>query len=835
MKPTTAIHRGGALFGPLCATLAHCVLLGAAGPARGTAVRIDIDCRAPGPELSPHLYGLFFEDINFGADGGLYAELVQNRSFEYHPVQGNDARGRDFHPLFAWEKVERGGASCEISVEQSAPLNANNPHHLVLEVAAGRGAAGVANTGFDGIRIDEGARYDVAFHGRQSGWAGGARLTVALELADGTVCGSTAFTVDGRDWKKFEGQLTATRTADAARLVLTASGRGTLHLDMVSLFPQDTWGGRKNGLRKDLVQALADLRPKFLRFPGGCIAHGQGLANVYRWKDTVGDVAERKPNWNLWGYHQTYGLGYYEYFLLCEDLGATPLPVVPVGVTCGFRQPFDVVPMNRLQPWIDDALDLIEFANGPASSEWGGLRARMGHPEPFGLRFICLGNEEHDNREVRERFPKFVEAIRARHPGIRIIGTSGLGWQIPLYDLMDELDVHSSDEHYYEDPAWFIANQNRFDGFDRSGPMVFIGEYASRAATLHNAVAEAAYLTGVERNGDVVDMACYAPLFGNLQHCQWHPDLIYFDKRTVVRTPSYHVQQLFSCNKGDLYLPNRVTAAGDAAPPTVAGAVGIGSWGTTIEVDALAVDGRALDPAGWRVVAGDFAVERGRYVQRDAGSRPALSLSGGAFEGGTVTYRVRARTTGGTEGFLVAFGGRADGQLYWWNLGGWNNTRHALERGTIESRAVLAEAAGSVRPRTWHEAVVELSPGRIRCRLDGKLVHDYQTQPSPVSVSATLDRRRGEVIVKLVNPSADPVDARVELHGIAAVEPAAQLTVLTGDRGATNSAEAPDRVRPVTRPLRVGTGFDVALPATSVQVIRLRERRRAPAPGRRGG
>lgn len=551
----------------LALALASAALL--AAPARATTVDIHIECNKPTVALSPHLYGLFFEDINFGADGGLYAELIQNRSFEYFAVTGDgkEKTGRTYQPLTAWEKVERGGGHCDIAVEKSQPLNDKNPSYLSLKIDRAGTAVGVSNSGFDGIRLDEGARYDVSLYARSAGWSGDASLTVALELADGTVCATAAFTGVGGDWRKFTGVLTANKTTDDARLVVTTAGQGALALDMVSLFPQDTYLGHKNGLRKDLVEALKDLGPQFLRFPGGCITHGFGLDNAYRWKDSVGDVALRRPNWNRWGYHQTYGLGYFEYFLLCEDLGMLPLPVVPVGVSCGFNKPYQVVPMDQLQPWIDDALDLIEFANGPVTSKWGAVRAKMGHPQPFGMQFISLGNEEHDTPEVRERFPHFVKAIRAAHPEIKIVGTSGLGPKLPLYDMMTQQKVYSSDEHYYEKPEWFIANQHRFDSFDRNRPKIFVGEYASKGNTLFNAVAEAAYLTGVERNGDLIDMTCYAPLFARVGHTQWNPNLIYFDKRKVVKTPNYYVQQLFARNKGDVYLTNSVTQSGDAPPP----------------------------------------------------------------------------------------------------------------------------------------------------------------------------------------------------------------------------------------------------------------------------
>jgi alpha-L-arabinofuranosidase len=785
------------------------------------AVDIAVDCAKPAAPLSPHFYGLFFEDINWGADGGLYAELVQNRSFEYFQAPRQKA---NMNPLTAWEKVERGGAKCEIAVESAEPLNANNTKYLTVTISNAGSAAGVSNSGFDGIRLDSGARYDISLYARTKAWSGDAAVTATLELPDGTACGSVTFDGIGSTWKKFSGVITATRTTDDARLVVTTKGRGTLALDMVSLFPQDTWMGRKNGLRKDLVQALKDLNPKFLRFPGGCITHGEGLANAYQWKDTLGDVAERKPNWNTWGYHQTYGLGYYEYFQLCEDLGMTPLPVMTVGVSCGFRRPFENVPMDHLQSHIDDALDLIEFANGPANSKWGAVRAKMGHPAPFGLEFICLGNEEHDTPAVRERFPLFVEAIRKAHPEIKIIGTSGLGPQIPLYDLMTKLKIYASDEHYYENPEWFIENQTRFDTFPRGGPKVFIGEYASKSSKLFSALAEAAYLTGAERNGDLVDMTCYAPLFGRFGHTQWNPNLIYFDKRHVVRTANYYVQQLFATNKGDVNLAHTVAEAVATKSPTISGQLGVGSWNSAIEFADVRVNGKPVDLGKWTATGGRFTVENGRGVQSDATATPAMMTSTELYDGDTVTYTLRARKTGGTEGFLIRFGAK-DGQGgYWWNVGGWNNKRHGLQRFDGTAKATVVDAPGSIPDNAWHDLKIQLSPGRIQCHLDGKLVHDYVIKPAKLSVGSALDKAAGEVIVKLVNPTRDPIDARIMLKNAASVAPKARLITLSGAAGAVNTIEQPDMVKPVTSEVAASAAFSHTVPAMAVQFLRIKVR-----------
>ncbi|WP_425395557.1 alpha-L-arabinofuranosidase C-terminal domain-containing protein [Aeoliella sp.] len=788
---------------------------------RSAEVKVNVRVDRPTAEISPVLYGLFFEDINYAADGGLYAELVQNRSFEYYSVGGWAANSERLHPLYAWKKVERDGGEVQLKVESETPLNDNNTKFLTLTLD-GSGAAGIENSGFGGIVLEEGAKYDFSVYAKRTDDQE-VPLKVELQTSEGDVLASGQVPRTSGEWEKYELTLSPNASADEAKLVLTTTGGGKLMLDMVSLIPQDTFKG--HGMRKDLAQALADLKPGFLRFPGGCIAHGHGLENAYRWKDSVGDVAERKPNWNLWGYHQTYGLGYFEYMQLCEDIGAEPLPVIPVGVCCGFRDPFEVVPMEQLHVWIDDALDLIEFANGPVDSKWGGLRAKMGHPEPFNLKYVCLGNEEHDTPECRERFPYFVEAIRERYPDIKIIGTSGLGPEIPLYDLMTTTNVYSSDEHYYMPPEWYLSNVHRFDNFDRSKPKVFVGEYASEGNTQYNAVAEAAYLTGVERNADIVDMTCYAPLFAKYGSTQWtKADLIWFDNKSLVKTPNYYVQQFFSTSKGDAYLENTVEMTGRALPQeNYAGQVGIGTWRTGIEVESASLNGQPLKLDDWKVLAGDFRnTEDGNYAQLDRNREAAVSVAPDSAEGEKTVYEVRARKTGGNEGFLLVFGYGNEDSYYWWNVGGWGNTQHGIERrvdGASTNR--LVSARGRIETDRWYDLRVVLEPGRIRCYIDDKLVHDYRPLAPEVRVSPTLDQSTGELFVKLVNPGTTAVKATVELEGYSALGSDATLTTLAGPAEATNS-RTKEMVKPEQRTIPADSTMTFELPPTSVEVLRLK-------------
>ena len=554
---------------------------GVAQPA-APMLTVTLDAAAPGKAISPDLMGIFFEDLSYAADGGLYAELIQNRSFEYSPL----AR-REWNNLTSWETVERGGRG-GLDVDNAFPLHPNNPHYGVLELRDA-GEVALVNAGFGGIVVRAGERYDFSLFARRL-YTGGRwdrdkssaplPVLVRLETKDGTVLAEQALAISATEWVKLEATLTPTADADEARLVLLARERGGFALDEVSLFPQKTFRGRKNGLRADLAQTIADLKPRFVRFPGGCLVHGSGIPNFYRWQDTIGPVEQRRQQYNLWGYHQTAGLGYFEYFQFCEDIGALPLPVVPAGVSCqnsghtgGTGQ--QCIPLEDMPAYIQDVLNLIEWANGPATSAWGAKRAAAGHPEPFGLKYLGVGNEDHITPGFEERFRLIHDAIKARHPEIVVIGTVGpfhsgddydAGWKIA-----DAMKLEMVDEHYYVPPQWFWDNLGRYDAYDRAKSKVYLGEYAAhderRRNTLRSALAEAAHLTSLERNGDIVSFASYAPLLAKRGHTHWSPDLIYFTNTAVYPSINYEVQRLFGENAGDRWLEHRVEpAAGGALP-----------------------------------------------------------------------------------------------------------------------------------------------------------------------------------------------------------------------------------------------------------------------------
>jgi alpha-L-arabinofuranosidase len=541
------------------------------------AVRLIVDAASPGHAVNPTLHGIFFEDINYAADGGLYAELVQNRSFEHA------------EHLYAWGTVNREGQGT-VTVESDDPLNSNNPHYVRLAVQNPGNGIGVANYGFGGIVVRAGENYLFSVRARSDAAFSGA-LRAGLEDETGRPLGECTIEGLNRQWQKFEGVIRSGGSAMHARLVVLVTAAGRVDLDVVSLFPENTWKQRRNGLRADLVQMLVDLHPAFMRFPGGCIVEGMDLPNRYRWKDTIGDIAGRKQNWNRWQdamrnqtapqYYQTYGLGFFEYFQLCEDLGTEPLPILNCGMACQYESK-QLVPVDQLDPFVQDALDLIEFANGAATSPWGARRAAMGHPQPFNLKFLGVGNEQW-GEDYFARHRVFQAALKAKHPEIQLVTSAGPGvddsfWKLAWDQFRSGTPADIVDEHYYRPPQWFLENATRYDAQDRNGPRIFAGEFAAhdgrqRRASLRAAIAEAAFMTGLVRNSDLVVMSSYAPLFAKTGASQWAPDLIWFDNTRVYGTPSYYVQELFSRNRPDVVLPVSVEGPPVSLPPLPAASV----------------------------------------------------------------------------------------------------------------------------------------------------------------------------------------------------------------------------------------------------------------------
>ncbi|MBL7742537.1 MAG: alpha-L-arabinofuranosidase [Chitinophagaceae bacterium] len=525
---------------------------------------ITIKADKPYAAIQSSMWGVFFEDINLGADGGIYAEMVKNRSFEF------------IKPLMGWKVEQKPFVEGAVTI-LNRPDNKSNPRFARIKITnAAAGSLSITNEGFRGMGVKKDLRYDFSVMCRQS--SAGVKLHIELLSAKDAVIGMAVMTpaATGNDWKKEAVSFHSSETEPKAKLRIWFEGTGVIDLDMISLFPEDTWKKRPGGMRADMVQLLADLKPGFIRFPGGCIVEGMDLSNRYQWKKTIGPVEERQLMINRWNvefparstpdYFQTFGLGFFEYFQLAEDIGAEPLPILNCGMACQFNTA-ELVPLEQLDPYVQDALDLIEFANGDVNTKWGKMRADMGHPAPFNLKMMGVGNENWGPQYL-ERLAVFQKAIKEKYTDFKLVTSSGTDPGGERFDLLNgelrKMKVDIIDEHYYRKPEWFLGNVSRYDSYDRNGPKIFAGEYAGHSAsaatginrsTVQAAIAEAAFLTGLERNADVVIMASYAPLFAHIDGWQWAPDLIWVDNLKSVGTVSYHVQKLYSNNKGTHVVP----------------------------------------------------------------------------------------------------------------------------------------------------------------------------------------------------------------------------------------------------------------------------------------
>jgi alpha-N-arabinofuranosidase len=556
----------------------------------------------PGADIASTMYGIFFEDINFAADGGIYAEKIKNRSFEFPD------------PLMGWKRAFVEGARGSFAVATDAPPSPGNPRYLRVTSETGR--FGVTNDGFRGIGVRQGERLVISLLARRHG-DGPASLIVEFEDTRNAGQGSATIAGLTTTWARYRATVVAEKQNGRARLRVLTSGPGTVDLDMVSLFPEDTWQGREGGLRKDLVQLLKEMKPGFLRFPGGCIVEGRFLDGRYQWKTTIGEPSERRLIINRWNdefanraapdYYQSFGLGFFEYFQLSEDLGAEPLPIVNCGMACQFNSG-ELAPLDAIDPYIKDALDLIEFANGPVSSEWGAKRAALGHPAPFNLKLLGVGNEQWGPQYI-ERFALFEKILGAKHPEITLIASAdpnfrsdNFPWQ---WERLRELHADVVDEHFYQPPDWFLKNVGRYDSYPRTGPKVFVGEYAAhvppagpqnmRPSTLEAALAEAVFMTGFERNADVVRMSAFAPLLAHVDAWQWTPNLIWFDNLRSYGTASYHVQQMFGANRGARVLPVAVGGASTNGTSGVFSSAALGEGGRDVIVKLVNPGGEARD------------------------------------------------------------------------------------------------------------------------------------------------------------------------------------------------------------------------------------------------
>ncbi len=720
------------------------------GQTTGEAV-ITVSADQPGAPVSSNLFGIFFEEINSAGDGGIYCELNLNRSFE-----------DSTNSIPGWTLATNGSAAGEMSLDSTMPLSATHVQALKLTKLGGTGSIGAVNGGYWGIPLTAGAAYNLGFYARAAeGFSG--FLSAALQSSEGVIYAQKPIAVASTNWQYFSFSLVPNETDPAAELLMEIAQTGSVYLGFVSLFPAQTFNNRTNGLRPDLANMLASLKPSFVRFPGGSWIDGDSIADAYHWEPTVGNPVNRVPRYDLWGYMVDNGLGYHEYLQMCEDIGALPL----FAVNCGMDVSQDAVPANQLGPWVQEAVNAIAYAVDPTNSAWGAQRAANGHPAPFNLQLMEIGNEN-NGAAYNANYGMFYSAVKSNYPFMHLIANSQ--GTIPT-----SAPVEIVDEHYYSDQATFISYATKYDSYSRAGPRVFVGEYAvtagSGAGNLAGALGEAAFMTGMERNSDLVKMASYAPLFANLSNVDWNPDLIYFTGTQAYGTPSYYVQQMFSLNRGNIVLPVSLTAQTNATTSLRQGGIGVGSWNTSVQYTNIVVisNGVTLFQSdfvhngtnGWNVYNGTWSDSNGLYEQT-AITTDCYSTTGDT-NWANYTISLQARKVGGDEGFLILFNVLDNNNWTWWNIGGWSDTLDGIEQTVNGSKTTYAQVPQHIAENTWYYIRVVVTGARAQCYLGTNaaeaatnLVQDV-TVPAVSSggfaVSSTYATAAGQVIVKASMPS----------------------------------------------------------------------------------
>ena len=820
---------------------------------------VAIDFAAPRTPIPSSLYGIFFEEISHAGDGGLYAELVQNRGFEDANLPPACVREGNFivpprtphfdtgkpnnwrlpwdltNPHPAWSLETSGGAG-SIEIVADTPLNDATPHSLRVTVdAAPAGTSGptLVNEGHWGMGIRNGETYRLSFFARADGVTA---VTAGLRAEDGAAIGEARVALRGGGWQKYETTIAARRADAKARLTLRFAPAGRIWLDMVSLFPSTTFRNRPNGLRPDIAQMIADLKPGFIRGPGGCFAEGITVEARPRWERTIGPLETRPGTYSPWGYWSTDGFGYHEFLQFAADLGADALYVVNAGVSCSFRSG-TFIPDEDLEPLVQSALDAIEYAIGPTTSKWGALRAKNGHPAPFPLKYIEIGNEQQGAR-YGERVARFNKAIKAKYPQIKVALSSWIaGLDRRAIDAVGKIDI--IDEHAYKPVNWAIENFDSFASYKREGWDLYIGEFATNAGVGRGnwiaAINDAAYMMSVEKNTDLVKLASYAPLLENVNRRNWEVNMIHFDSTRLFARATYYVNKLFAEHLPTVALKTSVDVQ-SSGPRPIAGPVGVGTWNTAAEFTDVRVerDGKTIfrsdftsGAPGWSPVTGRGQGSRGTWTTAEGAYRQSSNAIAFAFAGDVnaenSTISLRARKISGAEGFLV-MAGTADGRRVQWNVAGWNNTQSAMQAGdAIVGRGVKHQ----IETGRWYDLRVEVRDRTVRGYLDGQLINEATfPRVDTVLAIAGRDDRRGELVVKILNTGPDPASVAIATSGATTVATTGTLTVLSSPRPTDeNSFDAPALITPVTTKIAgLGRTFTRVVPPYSLSIVRVAAR-----------
>ena len=803
--------------------MAGCVLFSAAVQAQ---VTIDIDAQQRGPKVSPMLYGIFYEDINHAADGGIYAELIRNRSFEDGPRYGAPA---DIQGWSTYATAPSQLTARLIQPTKKTPLLNSKQHNaLSLDIKASAAMpVCLVNEGYWGINVVQGRSYRLSFWAKTLKYQGTLKATLCSkdgsQLYAETVV--SQFPADkAKGWTKYEASLTANDNDPQAQFALVFDGAGQVQIDMVSLFPP-TFKNRENGMRPDLASMLWQLHPKFMRFPGGCFVEGQESPdNAFRWERTIGPIEEREGHWNVnWGYRTSDGLGFHEYLQLAEDVGAKPLYVVNVGIWHGGMTPYDSV-----QPWIDECMNALEYANGPVTSKYGAMRAKNGHPEPFGIEYLEIGNENNqpDPRQQSdhyyERYEQFYKAIRAKYPNMKIIGNV-VAWGDDNPKWNSKLPVDLLDEHYYRSPDWFAAAFHKYDSYDRQGPKVYVGEYAvtngyGNLGNMNAALGEAVYMMGIENNSDVVELASYAPIFVNENDARWRPDMIRFNSSRVMGTPSYYVQQLMPQHLGTQVVkvqqtdPNKGKVRKPLTPKQ--SRVGFGTWNTraTFETE------KDVD-----YIYGDWKKE-GNIVRQTGHKEATLCIEKNIISSDHYTCKFRARKENGAEGFLIIFNYVDDKNYCWLNFGGWTNSQHAIEQISNGGKLLTDSKRGHIEAGRWYDVTLQVDGDSVKAWLDNELVFDTvlkHDDTKGVFSSATFDDANGELIVKVANTSDAATTAQLRLKSFEPTS-ACVIRLAANDGMDENTLDTPTAIHPVEQLLSPeNSSILLDVPPYSLNIVRI--------------